>query len=124
MPASWPSVAETYRIDAINAAQSAIQAATDARIADGYIRRAHTADCAAELAIILTSMENAKRTKPDSGQWPQFAKSRRDLAIQHVEYARRKLAGMAGADPDLQAALLAEVAALCADVIYYLTAAA
>ena len=120
MPASWPEEAETHRELAIKCAQRAAEFATDAR-QYGDRRRELVAVCDAELTNILISLEKSKQTKLSRRQWPQFAKVRRDMSTEHTEIARSKLADVAGADDALQRALLAEVAALCADVVLILT---
>ena len=50
-----------------------------------------------------------------------MAKARAELAEQSVAYARERIVGIQDVDGALASATLAEVAALCADAVVYLS---
>lgn len=56
-------------------------------------------------------------------RWSPGVRERVELAEQTIRYARERVRLLDAGDPDLAGALLAEIAALCSDAIWYLTAA-
>lgn len=119
----WPAGAENLRQSALDALRTASEAAANARRSGGPDRLAYMADCRAALSVALVDVRQGRLYSGGrADRWSPMAKARAELAELSIGYARERMVdAWESDDPALASALLAEVAALCADAVVYLS---
>lgn len=124
MAISWPGRAEFARNAAVVALESARESATKARAVVDPERREFVAECRDMLAQAALAVRSGRLVNlGHADRWSPGVRERVDLAEQTIRYARERVRLLDGGQADLAGALLAEIAALCSDAIWYLTAA-
>lgn len=120
----WPEGAEEHRRLALSHVWAAREFADRARQSVGSERRESVADCRRNIVEALLNVRDARET-PTSNQdrWPVGAVAKVELADGHLVLAWEKVQRVDTADEPLGNALLAEIGALCADVVWFLTVA-
>ena len=104
--------------------RAAREFADAARQAQGPERRESVADCRRNIVEALLNVRDAKET-PTSNQdrWAPGAMAKVELADGHLAQIWEKARRVDEVDEALANALLAEIAAWCSDVVWYLTVA-
>lgn len=117
----WPGEAEAFRRLALSHVQAAREFADKARQSTGTDRREAVADCRRNITEARLNMRDAKET-PTTHQdrWSPGAMAHVQLADGHLLQMWHKVRRVDEADDALGNALLAEIAAWCGDVTWYL----
>lgn len=119
----WPAEFEPFAEQAVNAVSTARECADQARDNGGLTRRELVADCRSNLAQAAVNVHQGAQVRPAGTRWPKNSRIRLQLIQDTLATARRRVESVPTGDDGLDRATLAEVAAYCSDLVWFLTAA-